>query len=352
MNPNNTTFNNNPGNLGTIETTFTFPEITNLIKKMFADTLPATPIDARPLFIDKSIPQGQGDSIQINEKDFTTYAADMPEGTNASRGQFGLGYHKQILWHRYGLEYAITYKLRTTAMWLDVVTDTVNALSKTVPQRINLDMTHHITFGNTVGYVDQDGYFRDLTVGDTNPLFFATHALAFSTKTYSNIVPGNPAFTKSALESAELLTKTDILDNFGKLRRMTFKTIFCADTPNLTNSIMQYIRSTTDPIQANPSVINPYLSKFDMMPLCLLTTDVNGIYDGSKANWWGIAALTGTGAERWQAYNVIWEPTHLKTMPTLGNNAEDPHNDDWIYGVRGACNQAALSGRGIIISMH
>ena len=35
MNPNNTTSNTNPGNLGTIEATFTFPELTNLVKKMF-----------------------------------------------------------------------------------------------------------------------------------------------------------------------------------------------------------------------------------------------------------------------------------------------------------------------------
>ena len=352
MNPNSTTYNANPGNLGTIEATFTYPELSNLIKKMFAEALPKMPLDANPLYIDKTIPQGQGDSIQVNEQDFTTYASDMPEGKNAEKGQFGVGYHKQILWHRYGQEYDITYKMRTTAQWLDIVSATVSALSTAVPQRINLDKTHKITFGSAVSYVDMDGYVRDLTVGDGHSLFYATHDLAFSTKTYTNIVPGNPAFTKSALESAELLTKTDILDNFGKLRRMSFKTIFCADTPNLTNTIMQYIRSTSDPLQANPSVVNPYQSKFDIMPLASLATDANGIYDSSKAAWWGIAALSGVGAERWQAYNVIWEAPRLRPMPTQGSNAEDVHNDNWTYGARGTCNQGILSGRGIIISMH
>jgi len=348
----NPTTNPNPGAQGTIEATFTFPELSNLVKKMFAEALPKMPLDARPLFIDKTIPQGQGDSIQINEMDFSTYASNMPEGVDAKKGLFGIGYHKQVLWHRYGFEYDITYKMRTTSQWLDVVTATVNALSTAVPQRINLDMTHHITFGNAVSYVDMDGFVRDLTVGDGFQLFYATHALAFAVPTYSNIVPGNPAFTKSALEAAELLTKTNILDNFGKLRRMSFKTIFCADTPNLTNTIMQYIRSTSDPLQANPAVVNPYQSKFDIMPLASLATDANGIYDSSKAAWWGIAALSGVGAERWQAYNVIWEAPRLKPMPAQGNNAEDVHNDNWTYGARATCNQAALSGRGIIISMH
>lgn len=352
MNPNNTTINQNPGNMGTIEATFTFPELSNLVKKMFEEALPQVPIDARPLYIDKTIPQGQGESMQVNEMDFTTYASDMPEGMNAQKGQFGVGFHKQVLWNRYGQEYDITYKMRTTSQWLDIVSATVSALSKAIPQRINLDMTHHITFGNAKSYIDMDGFTRDLTVGDTNPLFFATHALAFSPKTYTNIVPGNPAFTKSALESAELLTKTDILDNFGKLRRMSFKTIFCANTPNLTNTIMQYIRSTSDPMQANPSVINPYQSKFDILPLELLSTDANGNYDSSKSQWWGIAALTGVGAERWQAYNVIWEAPRLRPMPSVGSNAEDVHNDNWTYGSRGTCNQAAVSGKGIIISMR
>lgn len=351
MNPNQTTYNANPGNYGTIEATFTQPEISNLIKKGFAEALPQVPLDAKSLYIFKSIPNGQGDSIQMNEDDFTTYAADMLEGQNAKKGDFGVGFHKQILWSRYGLEYDITYKMRTTAMWLDIVTKTVQALAQAVPQRQNLDMTHLLTFGNGTSYVDMDGIVRDTTTGDGLSLFNTAHLLAFVPQTYSNIVPGSPAFTKSALESAELLTKTDILDNFGKLRRMPFKTIWCADTPNLTNSIMQYIRSTSDPIQANPGVENPYKSKYDILPLSLLATDANGIYDSSKQLWWGIAALSGVGGERWQAYRVQWEAPRLITSPTSGNNGEDRHNDNWNYGARGTENYAALSGRGIIASL-
>ncbi len=345
------TQNPNPGNSGTIEATFTFPELSNLVKKMFAETLPQVPIDAKPLFIFKSIPQGMGDSIQINEQDFTTYAGDMPEGTNAKKGQFGVGFHKAVGWHRYGMEYDITYKMRTTAQWLDIVSATVAALSKSVPQRINLDMTHIMSFGNATSYVDQDGFTRDVSTGDGLSLFNAAHLLAFVPQTYSNIVPGNPVFTKSALEAAELLTKTDVLDNFGKLRRMNFKTIWCADTPNLTNTIMQYIRSVSDPVQANPGVENPYKGKYDILPLSLLATDANGIYDSSKQNWWGIAALSGTGGERWQTYHVQWEAPRLITGPAAGNNGEDRHNDNWNYGARGSSNFASLSGRGVIASM-
>ena len=345
------TANPNPGNEGTIEAVLTFPEVSNLVKKMFAEALPQVPIDAKKLFIYKSVPQGQGDSIQVNEIDFTTYAADMPEGLNAKKGSMGIGYHKQVLWHRYGLEYDITYKMRTTAQWLDVVSATVAALSQAVPQRINLDMTHMLTFGNATSYVDQDGFVRDTSTGDGLSLFNVAHTLAFSPITYSNIVPGNPQFSKQALEAAELLTKNNILDNFGKLRRMNFKYIWCADTPSLTNDIMQYIRSVSDPVQANSGVENPYRGKYDILPLSLLATDAQGLYDSSKQYWWGIGAFDGIGAQRWQAFHVEWEAPRLKPMPTSTSNGEDVHNDNWTYGSRGASNYASLSGRGIIGSL-
>jgi len=354
MFPNQNTSNPNPGISGTIEATFSFPELSNLIKKMFTEALPKLPLDASPIFIFKAVPQGQGDSIQLNEQDFTTYANGMPEGKNARKGSFGVGFHKQVNWFRYGQEYDITYKMRTTAQWLDIVTATVNALTQAVPQRENLDMTHVLSFGNAVSYVDMDGYTRDISCGDNLSIFNAAHLLAFSPLTYSNIVPGNPQFSKTALESAELLTKSNILDNFGKLKRMEFKHIWCADTPSLTNSIMQYIRSVSDPVQANPGVENLYKGKYDVLPLASLATDANGLYDSAKQNWWGIGAFTGAGAQRWQAYRVQWEAPRLKPMPTgdlSSTNAEDVHNDNWTYGSRGAENYAALVGRGIIASM-
>lgn len=348
------TQNPNPGNDGTIAGTFTFPEFSNLVAKRFVETLPLTPIDSTPLFIKRDVPRGMGDIEQVNEYDFTTYASNMPEGTDAVKSQLGIGYHKQVLWHRYGSEFDVTYKMRTTARWIDVINVVTRSLSTVVPQRINLDGTHILTFGNAVSYVDLDGDLRDISTGDGLSLFNAAHLLAFSPLTYSNVVPGAPLFSKTALESAELLTVTDILDNFGKKRRMKFTHIWTAENPTTMNSIMQYIRSVADPVQANAGVENPYKGKYQMLALSLLATDAAGNNDPSKLNWWGIAALDGIGAERWQSYKVQWEAPNMKPVPTgqfSTTNAEDAHNDNWTYGVRGACNFASLSGRGIIASL-
>lgn len=345
------TQNPNPGNSGSIEATFTFPEISNLIQKKFAERLSDVPMDASPLYIKKSVGYGQGDSIQVNEQDFSTYANAMPEGANAQKGLFGVGYHKQVAWYRYGKEYDITYKARTTAQWIDIVAQTVQAMSTNVPNRMNLDKTHMLTFGAGTNYIDMDGFERDTSTGDGLSLFNSAHFLAFTGATYSNIVTGNPQFSKSALESAEFLSITNIRDNFGAQKRMKFSHIWHADNTTLENDIMQFLKSISDPVQANAGVMNPYRSKYQALRLSLLASDVNGNPDTSKRLWWGIGAFEGSGGERWQAYCVTWEPARLITMPSAGNNGEDRHNDNWSWGVRGTENYATLSGRGIIASM-
>lgn len=365
MNPNQTTANANPGANGTIEATYTFPEFSNLIKKMFAERLENTPLDAAPLYIEKVVPAGKGDSIQVNEIDFTTYASNMPEGADATKGQTGVGYHKQVLWHRYGLEYDITYKMRTTAQWIDVVTETLDALVEAVPQRMNLDMTHLITFGNAVSYVDMDGAIRDTSTGDGLSLFNSAHTIAHPQSTvtsYSNIVPGAPVFNKVALEAAQLVGATETIDNFGVLKSINYNTIWSTSDPTTCNDIKQLIRSVADPNQANSGVANPYnmgtRPAFKHLELSKVWTDANGNYDSTKRRWWGIAALGNNGSRRgrWQAYHCVWEspriiPGNAASKNLSGTNGEDVHNDNWTYGARGTANQAAVSGIGMIGSL-
>jgi len=364
MNPNNTTANANPGANGTISATFTFPEFSNLIQKMFIKKLENTPLDAKPLFIEKTIPNGKGDSIQINELDFTTYASNMPEGTDAIKGNSSVGYHKQVLWYRYALEYDITYKMRTTAQWVDVITETLDALVSAVPQRMNLDMTHIVTFGNATSYVDMDGETRDTSTGDTLALFSAVHTISHpqgAITTYSNIVPGAPTFNKVSLESAQLVGATETIDNFGVLKQMNYDTIWSTTDPTTCNDIKQLLRSVSDPNQANSGVKNPYnmgtRPAFTHLELSKLWTDANGNYNSAKRRWWGIASLGGSNASRWQAYRCIWESPRLIPgganggTSLTGTNAEDAHNDNWTFGARGTANQAVVAGRGIIGSL-
>jgi hypothetical protein len=129
---------------------------------------------------------------------------------------------------------------------------------------------------------------------------------------------------------------------------MKFNTIFTSDDPTTVNEVKQFLRSTTDIDQNNPSVINVYLQKYDHIILPYLATTAAGVYDSTKAKRWGLVAL-GQGVRGWQAYLGIWERPELKT-PAPGNNGENMHNDNWTYGTRCAYGIVTVDPRGFLMS--
>ena len=341
----------NPGSQNTLLSTYNFPEIYDLIKKTFIDMIPKYPIDAKPLFIYDAIPMMAGNTKQYDESDFSTFARNKAEGVAASKMQFGIGYHNIMKMKRIAGEFDLTYESRTQNQWYRV-TEITAALIETCPQRINLDMTHRVTFCTTSSYVDMDGWTVNTETGDSLPLADAAHTLAFSPITYTNIVPGAPQFSKSALQSAETIAKNNIYDNFGIPKLMNFTHVFCANTPNVRENIKQFLGSISDNTQANPNVENTYKNKYEILILSQLDTNANGNRDTSKSNWWGLAALGGSiRGNRWQAYYGEWEAPHMKPAPTDGNNADDFSKDIWKYGVRAGYGLIAVIAKGFIISL-
>lgn len=343
-------FEPNPGQQGTLLSTFTFNEIYDSVQKKFIEMLPKYPIDAKPLFIYEAVPQQSGNSRQYDESDFSSFARNKPEGVPSAKGTFGIGYHKVMSMKRVALEFDLTYEARTQNQWYKV-TEITQALIQTVPYRLNLDMTHRVTFANAASYVDMDGFTVDTTTGDGLSLANAAHTLAFSATTYTNIVAGAPQFSKSALQSAETVAKNNIYDNFGVPHVMSWTHIFCANTPVVIESIKQFLHSISDNTQANPNVMNTYKNRYEILVLTQLDTDANGFRDTAKSNWWGIAALGGSiRGDRFQAIHGEWEAAHMK--PTVeGGNADDFSKDIWKFGVRGGYGLVTVSPKGFIISL-
>lgn len=341
----------NPGNSSGFLATYTFSEIYNLVAKDFVESAPKYPLDAMPIFIKRVIPMHTGNIRQFDEEDFSSFAKQKPEGVAAAKGAYGIGYYKQMTMYRIALELDLTYESRMFDRWNDV-SKIGQKLAKTAPYRINLDMTHKaVTFAAGTSYVNMDGFTVDTTTGDGLSIANAAHTLAFSTATYTNIVPGAPQFSKSALISAETIAKNNTVDNYNIPGVMNFTHIWCANTPNLTENILQFLRSISDNTQANPNVENTYRNKYKMLVLSQLDTDAFGQRDTSKSNWWGIGAFGGEIAgDRFQAYYGEWEPSHMKPNPVAGSNADDFSKDIWKYGVRAGYGLAVVSGRGMIYS--
>jgi hypothetical protein len=331
---------------GNLLNTITFPEMTDLIRREWVTTQNMIKPQAQQIYITTPIDKGQGATKLYNEIDTETYAKLKRQGEAVQKASVGVGYNKTMTKKRIGLEIDITQEMRDENRYPEVGALITN-LTHFCPQRIELDATHRLTFGQSVSYTDMDGDTVDLTGGDTLAIFSAVHTLKFSSTQWSNIVSGNPTFSQGALEAAELLTTTDILSNFGEKRVMVFNTIITGTDPNTKNAVKQFLNSTSDVTQNNPGVMNIYQNSYKHLVLPQLATTATGANDSTKRKYWFLAAI-GQGAMGLQAYYGVWESPHMVASPASGNNMEDPHKDIWSWGTRAGYGFVFISGRGIV----
>lgn len=337
----------NPQNQGTFLNTVTFPELTDLVNRNFVSVGGLIVPVAKQLFMTDSMGVGEGELKLIQEYDTSTYARGKAQGVDAKKAAFGIGYYITIRAKRIGIESEITWEMRRYNKKQEVLA-AIQSLPYFCPQRVELDLTHVLTFCSSTSMVDMDGSTRDLTVGDGLALASAVHTLKFSSLTYSNRVTGDPLFSKGALEAAELLTTTDILSNFGEKRVMDFNRIVTGNNPTVCNAVKQFLRSTSDNTQSNAGVINVNKDKYDHIILSQLATTATGAIDNTKKNWWFLAAVGG-GFRGWQAWYVEWDAQSF--TPSTAGNGQDVHKDIWYYNVRQAYNIGVVSGRGLVCSL-
>lgn len=327
--------------------TITLPEFTDLLERNFVAVQNTVKPVAQQMFITDDMSEHTGNSRIYNEWDTQQYASIKLEGQNASKALAGVGYNKTLYAKRIAKEIDITWEMRRYTKYPEI-TGKMDSLTNYCPLRIDIDLTHRITFATVTSYVDMDGITVDVTGGDGLSVANAAHTLAFSPTTWSNLVPGAPAISRAGLEAAEILANTNILSNFGDKRVMDFNVIFSTDDPSTVNNIQELLRSTASPSAPNSGVENVYAAKYRHVVLKNLATTATGATDTTKRRWWGLAAV-GQGVNGWQAYFGQFEIPHLIT-PAVGNNGEDVHNDNWTFGTRASYGIAVVSGRGFILS--
>lgn len=321
----------------------TFEDYSNNVNKTFLDFFKTYEPKARVLFITRDQGEEGETTVRIDEQDMSQYAHDKPQGVDAKRLEFGEGYYKDIFASRIGAQLNISYEMRkATRFNIGMAMKRFNA---SVPNRMELDRQHFaVTFVNVTSYVNMDGRTIDMTAGDGLAPASAVHPLAFTTVTWSNIVPGNPQLSVTALESAQQLAVTDILDNYGLPVEMTFTHLVVnKQHPQTVRVAREILRSTTLITQANPGVINTFSQMYELLELPLAATDAMGRQNSAKYKWWSLHALTGLN--RVQMYECNWENPHM----TPG--FQDAYNDDYIWGARARYAFGRVSARGQIYSM-
>jgi len=291
------------------------------------------------MFRVESVPQNTGNTRDYTEIDLENYAKGKKEGAQSERARIQQGYTKIARLKRVSLDIGITYEMRTQNKYQEVVARLTN-LGMLAAHRMELDMSHRITFGQATSYVDMDGDTVDISTGDGLSLFNAAHTVRGSAVTYRNQLAGNPAFSKTALEGMEQLIVEETINQFGEKMAMPFDIIYSTDDPNTVNTIRTELRSTsTTTVDQSSGVVNVNQTKYRHVMLPLIATDKDGLVDGTKATYWGLSSTMYSSA-----YLGMHEEPRLKTPPTEGNNAEEFSTDDWNFGTRAGYFICIVSG--------
>lgn len=327
----------------------TFGGYADNIEKTYQEFLQVYKEESAGLFMSENVGENAETVKRYDEQDMNQYAHDKPQGTDALRLSFGVGYTKSVFAFRTGSQLNVSYEMRVAKRF--ELSKAIQRFVSSVPSRMELDRQHRLGFSNVTSYINMDGRTVDVTGGDGLAIISAVHPLAFTSGTFSNVVPAAPVLTVTSLETAEQLFVTDILDNFGLPVVMEpSHLIVMKQDPTTVRVASQILRSTTLVTQANPNVINTFLQKYELMVLSRVATTATGALNSAKYQWWFLAALKGIN--RLQSHETIWEGPHMNAMASGSNNGVDAYNDDYTFGARARYGHGITSGRGIVASQQ
>lgn len=281
------------------------------------------------LFKEVSIPQLTGNTREFSEIDLEEYATEKNESNQAARARVQQGFTKIGTLKRVAKDIGISYEMRTQGKYMDIKSKLTN-LGKLVPNRMDLDLTHQLTFGTATTYTNLDGRVVDIAIGDTKALFATDHTLRGSSTTFRNRLANNPQVSRGALEAMEKMRLENTFNQFGEKMTIPADIIWYGDDPNTSNTIDELMKSTSNVDQNNPGVINVNQSKYRKVRLPRLATTAVGGVDATKAKFWGLAS-----SEMSTAFLGVHEEARLKTPPADGKSNEEFSTDDWDFGTRG-----------------
>lgn len=323
---------------------YTFPQMTDLVTRSFQDGLKTLPQVMRNsgIVVEEAMPQHTGEFKRFAERiQRNQYASVRDEGDISKMAKVQYGYEKDLQVYTVSLEVSITKRMRVAWKNQEIL-DQITSLSEVCPATMDLDLTHRLTFAFASSYVSRDGITIDTTVGDGQALIYNAHTLTGSSTTYSNAITSNPAFSKAALENAEQLFVEATFNNLGEKMSMKPDVIITTDDPNTVNQVRELLKSTASIADdKNAGVINVYKAKYRHVVLPRLATTATGAVDTSKRKYWFLASTADS-----DFYLSVLEAPYLKT-PADWNNGEEFSSENWKYLTAATYGIAIVTGRWI-----
>lgn len=295
------------------------------------------------LFKEVNIPMETGNTREFSEIDLEEYADVKGESDQASHARVQQGYTKIGKLYRVAKDITVSYEMRTQGKYFEIKNKLTN-LGKLAPNRMDLDLTHRISFGDQTSYTDRDGRTIDLTVGDGKALFDTAHTVKGASDTFRNILANNPQLSPTALESMEQLREENTINQFGEKMAMKADVLYTSNDPNTVRTAREILRSSASTEDnKNEGVINVYQSDYRHVILPRLATDAEGKNDSNKAKYWGLASSSMS-----TAYLGVHEEPRLKAPSATDGKEFD--TDDWKFGTRAGYMIVVVTGGWITLS--
>lgn len=273
-----------------------------------------------------NIPDHTGNTKEYSEVDLQEYASTKAEGDQAARARVQQGYSKIGTLKRVSVDIGITYEMRKYNKYMEVINRLTN-LGKLAANRMELDLSHRITFSTSTSYTDRDGVVQDVTLGDTLALASTAHTVRASSSTFRNKLANNPVFSKASLEGMEKMIIENSINQFGEKITIPYDIIWSTDDPNTVNTIREFLRSTAAPESNNAGVTNVYQGKYRHVILPRVATDAAGAVDSTKARYWGLASSQNSSA-----FLGVNEEPRLKTPESTQASAGEFSTEDFNFG--------------------
>lgn len=326
------------GNTGSREakhlSTMSMPELFDLQKRVFADDTEVKDIQASTgalmsLFKADPFLGNDGGWKTVTETDSQTFGNEQPEGTSPQLIKFGIGRTLTYTYVDYGNATTVTARAMRDNKYADVFS-ALTRLPRLLMNRRYLDGVHQFTFGMSDSYVNLDGRTVSMLCIDGLRPFHASHTLVHSTRTWTNIVPSNPSFSKAGLLAAELLFKTNIMDNFGVEKPLTPTHLITTNDPTVVYNVRQLMGSMTELGQANPGVINA-LNKYIHVVLPRLDSTATGAYDASKKDMWVLGRFGTSDGVDLRFSERVGVTMHAPYKDEMTGNVTSRVEGAWVF---------------------
>lgn len=314
----------NPGNL---------PQLTDIVNRTFFMTHENYPYVMRNSPLVKVMPMAKNTGLVTRYAeiiDVNQFASIVDPGAQIPSAKFQYGYEKDLFQYKVASRLEITVEDREAAKdYAQTIGNMIKQFSEQPANRVELDLTHRLTFAFVTSYVSLEGKTIDTTCGDGLALASTAHTLTGSSTTYSTIITGNPEAAKGSIEGALKQFIENSYDNFGVRVVVPADVIFCAPDPNTENTIDELLHATADVQSANAGTFNVFGTggqwRLRRFTVPRLNTTANGGTDTNKSKMWGLASSKNAGIY----FSELQAPT--VESPKSGSNGEDINTLNWIW---------------------